>query len=50
MINQRCWHNNKTHLKKSDVKKKKKVKVTHDFVVNKETMNTIIIKENENNA
>ena len=30
--------------------KRKKIKITHDFVVNEKTMNAIIIKKNENNA
>ena len=50
MINQRCQHDNKTHSKKFNVKKKKKIKITHDFVANEKTMNATTIKENENNA
>ena len=36
--------------KKSDVKKKKKIKITHDFVTDEKMINAIIIKKSENNA
>ena len=38
------------YLKKFDVEKKAKVKVTNDFIANKETMNAKTFKENENNV
>ena len=47
MFDKRNRNNNKTPSKKSDIKKKKKIKTAHNFIINKKTLNAQTIERNE---
>ena len=48
MFDQRDENDDATHQKKSNVKKKTKVKITIDFTVNKKTLNAKASERDEN--
>ena len=50
MFNQRNRNDDATYLKKSDIEKRTKIKITNDFIVNKKMMNAKIFKKDENSV
>ena len=50
MFDQRSQNSDATYLKKFNVEKKTKVKITNDFIASKKTINVKTFKKDENNV